>query len=319
MGRTARAAVRTSHSGFGVNEQTVYSPLISAIFVSWNRRYLLEAAIQSLRDSGYPRLEYIVVDNHSSDGSAAWCESQPDIHLIRNRENLGASFTRNQGSRIAHGQYLLFMDSDAVLMTPDGLQRLVDRLEGDESLAAVSGIYYSDEALTELWCWSPCMDWEGGHDTAYSLEPKDDPHLLSTCFMLCRADVFRAVGGFDEYFFYLYDDADLTERMRKAGYNLKVDPEVKIWHRVGRDGRIERDPVEYHYYYEDLRLRFLLKNFGMKRFLRSCLSRLLHPRRWKPLYYYFSTIQINKTYLYLGGKQLLAYPSIKRSRGKRWV
>ena len=135
------------------------SPRISAVIVSWNRRPLLEAAVQSLRDQKYPDLEIVVIDNNSSDDSVPWCVSQPDIHLIENHENLGASITRNQGARIATGDYLLFMDSDAEIRTPGGLQRLVDHLERDRTVAAISGIYYTDRELTKLWNWSPVMDW----------------------------------------------------------------------------------------------------------------------------------------------------------------
>ena len=81
--------------------------------------------------------------------------------------------------------------------------------------------------------------------------PKEEVPTLSTCMQLARMDLFREIGGFDEYFFYLYDDADLSDRLRKLGYRLAVDPEVKVWHHFSDEGRIQRDHLTHHYYYEN--------------------------------------------------------------------
>ena len=280
---------------------------------------MLQAAIESLRAQNYADIEIIVIDNDSSDDSVAWCKEQSDVRSIENSKNLGASITRNQGARIATGDYLLFMDSDAEIRSEGGLQRLVNHLEEDRNIAGISGIYYTDNELTKLWNWSPVMDWEGSYDEPASMVAKEEIPTLSTCLQLVRADLFREIGGFDEYFFYLYDDADLSDRLRKLGHRLAVDPEVKVWHHFSDEGRIQRDHLAHHYYYEDLRLRFVMKNYGLGCFLRSCWMRLRNPRRWLKLYVYMNTRQLYDIYLIKAFRHILHYPEIRASRTAKWL
>ncbi len=247
------------------------NPTISAVFVNWNRCELLQKAIQSLLDQRYPllenlpHLEIIVVDNGSTDGSLDWLRNQSAIQLIENQSNRGAAAARNQGTRIAQGEYVLYMDSDAELRSPDGLQRAILYMESNPEVGGIAGIYYTNEELTQLWCWSPCMDWEGYFEPIASMQPKENPPVLSTCFSLYRRTALWEVGGFDEYFFYLYEDGDLSDRLWKRGYRLYTDPEIKILHHYAEPGRTVRDRIQYQYDTVRVRLNFLIKNWGMKR------------------------------------------------------
>ncbi len=294
-------------------------PMISAVFVNWNRRELLQKAIQSIYHQNYKNIEIIVVDNGSTDDSIQWLGQQKEIQLIENEKNRGASAARNQGTRIAKGDYILYMDSDAELRTPGALQRLTNYMETHPDTAGVSGIYYSDEELRELWCWSPCMDWEGNHDLPASLTPKTDPPVLSTCFVLFRTAALEKTGGFDEFYFYLYEDADLCERLRKEGYRLHVDPSVKVYHRYADPGRTKRDEIGYHYYHERLRMYFVLKNWGLRRFIRSWWEKVRAPLfffkqfPYLPLYCYIDIYYIRTV------RMLLCYPLIRRRRKKKTI
>ncbi len=294
-------------------------PRLSAILVSWNRRDYLEKAIQSLLNQQYNDLEIIVVDNGSTDGSLPWLRSREDLRLIENSANLGAAAARNQGLRAATGAYALFMDSDAELRTPGALDSLVQYLEEHPQTAGAAGIYYSDEEMKQLWCWSPCMDWTGNHDPAASLAAKPDPPVLSTCFSLYRLAALREIGGFDEYFFYLYEDADLCERLRKRGYALHVDPGVKILHHYAAPGRTPRGEIEYHYYHERLRMNFVLKNWGLRRFLRSQWAILGSPLAFLRRFPYLGIGNFLNIYLVRGLYYMARYVTVVRNREKKWI
>ncbi len=264
------------------------SPWISAVLVNWNRCRLLKKAIQSLLDQHYANLELIVVDNGSTDDSLPWLREQRSIRLIENTKNVGAAAARNQGTRIARGKYILYMDSDAELRTEGALQRLIDTLEADPNTAGIAGIYFTDESLTQLWCWSPCMDWEGYFDPVASMQPKTDPPVLSTCFSIFRHSALQEIGGFDEFFFYLYEDGDLSDRLWKRGYRLRVDPDVKILHHYAQPGRTLRDQLDFHYYTERLRMNFLIKNWGIRRYFRSCFHKIRNYRQLRNQFPYLS-------------------------------
>lgn len=300
-------------------DQPNKSPLISAVFISWNRKELLQAAIQSLKDQEYPALEFIVVDNGSTDGSLEWLRKTPDIKLIENGENVGASAARNQGTRIASGNYVIYMDSDAELRTPKSLHTFVERMEKDKSIGGMAGIYFTDEGLSDLWCWTPCMDWEANHDAPSSLVPQDPPQVLTTCFSIYPMHVVQEIGGFDEYYFYLYEDGDLCERIRKAGYRLSVDPSIKILHRYAEKGRLKHEQLDYHYYHERLRLYFLLKNWGVKRFMKSFLLKWLMIWQYRKQFHYLTFRDFLTIYGLRSMGLLIHYNWIRAQRQKNWL
>ena len=273
-------------------------PLISVVFVNWNRCELLQAAIRSVEQQKYPSLEIIVVDNGSTDQSSGWLRQQEKITLIENRKNEGASHARNQGTRIAKGTYILYMDSDAEILTPDSLLRLVQYMEKNPNVAGAAGGIYSDPEANTVWCYSPCTDWEGMFDPAMSVRLLEEPPALSTCFALFRKENVENAGGFDEFYFYLFEDGDLCLQIRKQGFRFYIDPEVKIWHHYAEPGRTKRGQLDYHYYHERLRHYYLLKNRGIWPFFRSVCAKLAHPIRLKKQFPYLSWISIYNIYLW---------------------
>jgi GT2 family glycosyltransferase len=295
------------------------TPKISAIFVNWNRCALLQAAVSSLWMQKYPDLEVIVIDNGSTDGSLEWLRQQNEIILIENGGNRGASAARNQGIRMATGTYVLFMDSDAELLTDGALQRLAQVMESQPEIAGNSGGIYSDRDTSTIWCYSPCTDWEGIFDPQRSTTLQELPPALSTCFSLFRADIVRDVGGFDEFYFYLFEDGDLCERIRKAGYRFFIDPEVKILHHYAEPGRTKRDEIAFHYYHEKLRMYYLLKNWGFRSFLPSAFQKIVHITKFKNNFPYLPLFCYIDIYVFRTILLLFKYPYVRLLRSKKWI
>lgn len=99
---------------------------VSVIIVNWNTRQLLADCLDSLiKTADRLSLEYIVVDNGSTDGSQVMlAERYPQARLMTNQENVGFGRANNQGMDVAQGRYALLFNSDA-LATPGFLQRMV--------------------------------------------------------------------------------------------------------------------------------------------------------------------------------------------------
>ena len=84
---------------------------VSVIIPTYNRKGMLLEALESAKAQTYDQVEIIVVDDGSTDGTFESLQNDPHIQLVR-QENSGPSAARNHGLRLAHGEYLAFLDSD---------------------------------------------------------------------------------------------------------------------------------------------------------------------------------------------------------------
>ncbi|MBK9050667.1 MAG: glycosyltransferase family 2 protein [Chloroflexi bacterium] len=111
---------------------------VSVIIVNWNTRQLLADCLDSLiKTADGLSLEYIVVDNGSTDGSQAMlAEQYPQVRLMANQENVGFGRANNQGDGWGTGRYALLFNSDA-LATPGFLQRLVALADANPKVGMV--------------------------------------------------------------------------------------------------------------------------------------------------------------------------------------
>src|SRR5512145_630318 len=114
---------------------------ISFIIVNWNTKDLLCDCLESIYQTMEAPLacEIIVVDNASSDGSAAMLAADyPQVRTIVNKENLGFGAANNQGFAVMQGKYALLINTDAVL-TAGAVKKMWDFAEGCPQAAIVCG------------------------------------------------------------------------------------------------------------------------------------------------------------------------------------
>lgn len=243
-----------------VNETT---PSVSVILVSWNRREELIHALDSVYLQEGITPEVIVIDNGSSDGTVEMLhQSFPSVVVIRNNTNRGACHGKNQGILAATGDYIAFMDSDAVLLNPHTLVDLRDRLSADPSLGAVAGPIYIDLEQQIPWVFGIHLtddlyiDWDR---TRQGFGPAD---ALSTCFVMLPRIVSLRVGGFDPVYFYQHEDLDFFIRMGRLGYHCEVVEGYPVWHHISEGGR-KLGRMFWMHFREEWRHQYLLiKNTG---------------------------------------------------------
>jgi glycosyltransferase involved in cell wall biosynthesis len=113
-------------------------PLVSVVVPLYNDRRTIDLCLHSVRAQTYPKLEVIVVDDASTDGSAELAEAHP-ITMVRAETNGGPGATRNLGVRQANGEIIFFLDAD-VTMHPDAVAEAVRLFEENPSYGAVFGI-----------------------------------------------------------------------------------------------------------------------------------------------------------------------------------
>lgn len=106
---------------------------LSIIIPAYNAEAYLPQCLDSILAQEHQGCEVIVVDDGSTDGTAALLERYPDVKVIH-QENRGMSTARNRGLDEARGEYILFVDSDD-LLTDSALETLVAELSGEDIIA----------------------------------------------------------------------------------------------------------------------------------------------------------------------------------------
>ncbi|MCS7042906.1 MAG: glycosyltransferase [Bryobacteraceae bacterium] len=210
----------------------------SVVIPNWNGRDLLEKYLPPLvrAMSGHPDNEIIVVDNGSTDGSAAFVrEHFPEIRLLALPENLGFGGGSNAGFRAAKNDIVVLLNSD-MRVAEDFLEPLLEGFTDPQVFAVSCQIFFSDPqkrreetGLTQGW-WS--------HGMLRVRHREDDAvDRLFPCFYggggSCAFDrrKFLELGGFDPLLhpFYL-EDTDLGYLAWKRGWKVMYQPKSRVWH-----------------------------------------------------------------------------------------
>jgi glycosyltransferase involved in cell wall biosynthesis len=208
--------------------------------------------------SGY---EVIVVDDGSTDGTAAICESYTDIKVIR-LDNGGPSRARNVGVEAARGSLVAFTDSDCVV-EKGWLKGLEKGFTGPD-VAGVGGDQKSPHDETRLGERIQEILKTLGIVTFYM---KTDTIMIETahnpsCNSAYRKGILEEVGGFDETL-WPGEDVDLDFRIRRQGYKLIYNPEAVVRHyRPATYGGFARMMRNY-----GVSAWHLFKRYGFFRFL----------------------------------------------------
>jgi GT2 family glycosyltransferase len=226
---------------------------LSIVIVNYNVKYFLEQCLFSLQAATRSLdAEVFVVDNHSSDGSAAYIQARfKDVTIIENDENTGFSKACNQAIGQASGDYILLLNPDtivgeSVLATacafmaahPGAGAAGVKMLDGNgvflpESKRGFPSPWNAFCKMTGLSRLMPESRLFGQYHLRYLDENQvHEVDVLSGAFMLIRSAALQETGLLDEKFFMYGEDIDLSYRIRLAGYKNYYLP-LKIIHYKG--------------------------------------------------------------------------------------
>lgn len=234
----------------------------SVIIVNYNGGEAVIACLESVFDHINPDCEVIVVDNASSDGSAAKIEARfPDAKVIRNQENLGFGVGNNIGAARASGEFLVFLNPDT-LVQPNWLNGLTEALdaEPDGGLATSKILMAGDPGLINT-CGnqvhlSGLTLCRGLRSSSKLFTSEEEVAAVSGAAFAMPRRLFEELGGFDEDMFLYIEDTDLSLRARLAGLRCVYTPNSVVLH----DYRLKITPLKI-FYQERNRYLMLLKNF----------------------------------------------------------
>jgi N-acetylglucosaminyl-diphospho-decaprenol L-rhamnosyltransferase len=255
---------------------------LSIVIICWNDWQVIENSLRSIF-AGTHKVEYevIVSDNGSTDGSVKKIRAQfPVVRVVENRLNLGFAKGNNAGIGEAGGEYVLILNPDTIVhdgsldrwiefadrhpeagafgcrvYNPDGTYQRSARPFPTISRHLVSALGLRFLGRMKYPVLSDEYEgWEG--DTEREVD------WQSGCCVLLRGDLLKQLDGFDEQFFYQFEEVDLCRRIWNAGCTIRFTPTVSIIHLGGQS--VSRFPVRFAVEVCRNGYRYFYKHYGRR-------------------------------------------------------
>jgi len=287
---------------------------VSVIILSWNRKKDTIATIKSLSKSEIKDfgLEILVVDNGSSDGSQSAIKTllksidgkSIETKLIENNENLGFVEGNNAGIRDAlknNKDYIILLNDDTIV-DEKLVFELVKAAKQYKKAAAVSPkIYfargfefrkkYEKKQLGKvIWYAGGDIDWDNIYGTNHGVDEVDvgqfnkvkNTEFATGCCVLFKAKALKEVGLLDDKYYAYYEDSDISQKLKHAGWDVLYIPTGHLRHKVSQSSGIGSELNDY----------FITRNrmlFGMRyarlrtklALVRESMKLLLIGRKWQ--------------------------------------
>lgn len=268
---------------------------LSIIVLNYNTRELLKNCLKSVADgirslTEVPKIEVIVVDNGSTDGTINELKKlqapSSNMALIESKKNLGFAAGNNLGIRKAQGKYILLLNSDTVI-EHNTLSEMFSFMEKNPDVGVATCRVELSNGKIDPAChrgfptpWASLTYFMGLEKLfpktrlfgQYHLGflPMDKPHEIDSptgAFYLIRKKVIDKVGLLDEDYFMYGEDLDWSFRIKQAGWKIMYYPYVKITHFKKQSGRA-KDKGELReetdkYFYETMKT-FYQKHYANK-------------------------------------------------------
>jgi GT2 family glycosyltransferase len=221
------------------------NPLVYVVILNWNNAGDTLECLKSLEQIDYQPYVPIVVDNGSSDGSVEIIRAAfPDIRQIELDTNQGYAAGNNHGIEYAlkeGADYVLVLNNDT-LVEKNMLRNLVDLAEAGEGIGMVGPKMYCYRPADMIFALGSSVNWSRGEtvnrgmflketeiDASVAKGPVD---FIAGCCVLVSRQMLEEVGLLDPVYYLNYEDVDWGVRASRAGFEIWLNPEAVLWHKV---------------------------------------------------------------------------------------
>jgi len=272
---------------------------LSIIIVSFNTRLITLKCLRHLKNNfkKYPLdYEIIIVDNGSIDGSIQMLKEEQknwtNLQLILSKKNLGYGKANNLGVQKSKGQYVLYLNSDAIINDID-FRDLVNIFEAQPQIGALTVKVVlkngeidpaSHRGFPTLWrsfCYFIGLEklfyrtfllnklFGGYHLTNRNLSTVHEIDAGTGAFFLTKKEIIDRIGGFDKDYFAYGEDIEMAYRIKELGYKILYYPLWQVLHLkyssgLKKNDKKTREMTRFHFY-QAMKI-FYTKHYAKKNF-----------------------------------------------------
>ncbi len=221
------------------------NPLISVVIPNKDNVDDLEKCLASVYGkSTYKNFEVIVVENNSAEKITfeyyeTAKQKYPNLKVISWEKGFNFSAINNFAEKEAMGEYILLLNNDIEVITPDWIEQMLMFAQRDDVGAVGAKLYYPDDTIQHA---GVILGVGGVAGHSHKNYDRQSPGYMSraqivqnltACTAAClllRRDVYRQVGGLDEGYAVAFNDVDFCMKIRKAGYLVVFTPFAELYH-----------------------------------------------------------------------------------------
>ena len=220
------------------------SPLVSVIIPNKDETETLRSCIRSLKENTtYKNLEILIIENNSTTKEIfsyyKELSREENIRIFNWKKEFNYSAINNFGARKARGEYLLFLNNDIQVITPDWMEEMLGVCQREEVGAAGAKLIYPDNTIQHAGCVIGIGGIAGHMFVDMPAERSgylhkasllQDMSAVTAACMMIKRSVFQKVKGFTEELAVAFNDVDLCLKVRREGYLIVYDPYARLYH-----------------------------------------------------------------------------------------
>jgi len=223
------------------------TPKLSIIIVTWNTAKITKKCIDTINQY-LPKnfCQIVVTDNGSTDDTSKFVSKLPNVDYVNTGSNLGFAKGCNYGAKYATGKHLLFLNSDMELVD-NTLVNMVDYLENNQNVGIIGPRFLNIDLTPQGSVMPPQTPvnafkeyWLGIAESYSKYTPNvskpTQVWAISGGAVLINHEYFKTIGGWDEKYFFYYEDLELCRQIRKLGKKIIYYPMCQVIHRHGASG-----------------------------------------------------------------------------------
>lgn len=244
MGEQAEVIPGKDLGFYRVKYQLRGTPLVSILIPNKDQHEMLQECIASIANkSTYKNYEIIIIENNSTKPETfAFYDSLKDrenVKIVVWRGSFNYAAINNYGARYAKGEYLLLLNNDITVITPDWIQELAANCQRSQVGAVGARLYFPDDTIQHAGIVAGIGGSAGAlfvgmkrNYTGYMHRAVLQQNLsaVTAACMMVKTEVFEQVGCFDEKLAVAFNDVELCLSIRAAGYLIVYNPQVEMYH-----------------------------------------------------------------------------------------